>query len=98
MGRAFAPQRRSHHHRPVILFKELSIGLPIADLRLPISALQSTLDSTSRYCCFILFRVGIRQHAGFKLVEFPNLQIGQVTHDSDITDYLCAFAQQRMDQ
>ena len=25
MGRAFAPQRRSHHHRPVILFKELSI-------------------------------------------------------------------------
>ena len=24
MGRAFAPQRRSHHHRPVILFKELS--------------------------------------------------------------------------
>ena len=24
MGRAFAPQRRCHHHRPVILFKELS--------------------------------------------------------------------------
>jgi len=23
MGRAFAPQRRSHHHRPVISFKEL---------------------------------------------------------------------------
>ena len=26
MGRAHAPQRRSHHHRPVILFKELSTG------------------------------------------------------------------------
>jgi hypothetical protein len=24
MGRAYAPQRRSHHHRPVISFKELS--------------------------------------------------------------------------
>src|SRR4030095_3721878 len=24
MGRAYAPQRRSHHHRPVISFKDLS--------------------------------------------------------------------------
>jgi len=36
MGRAFAPQRRSHHHRPVILFKELSPRLPNADCQLPI--------------------------------------------------------------
>jgi hypothetical protein len=34
MGRASAPQRRSHHHRPVILFKEL---LHIADFQLPIA-------------------------------------------------------------
>ena len=26
MGRAFAPQRRSHHHRPVISFKDPSIS------------------------------------------------------------------------
>ena len=96
MGRAFAPQRRSHHHRPVILFKELSIGLPIADLRLPSSALQSTLDSQSRDSRLVFFRVGIRQHAGLKLVELPNFQISQVTHHRNVADHFRALPQQRM--
>ena len=85
MGRAYAPQRRSNHHRPVISFKEL-LSLVLCSLYfvfgLAFHKEQSTkykaLNTKSRDRSFVFFRVWIGEHAGFELVELPNFQIGQV--------------------
>src|SRR4030095_3508072 len=87
MGRAHAPQRRSHLHRPVISFKDLFVFCSVSFvLWLTLHKVQSTkykaLNTKPRNRSFVFFRVWIGEHASFELVELPNFQIGQVTHDS----------------
>ena len=83
MGRASAPQRRSHLHRPVISFKDLFVPRFLYSvLCFAFHKVQSNkyeaLNSKSRNCSLVFFRVWIGEHASFELVELPNFQIGQV--------------------
>src|SRR5215204_7610924 len=111
MGRALAPQRRSHHHRPVISFKDPFIRhLPFVwhvwiqttneKRKITNGKCESALksNSKSRNRSLVFFRVWIGEHASFELVELPNFQIGQVAHHCDISDYFRTLAQQRVDQ
>jgi hypothetical protein len=90
MGRAHAPQRRSHHHRPVISFKDLSTREEIlmrsnegdcSGCFLRLITYYSSLDSDPQpgYRGFVIFRVWIREQARFELLQLPNLEIRQIT-------------------
>ena len=48
MGRAHAPQRRSHHHRPVISFKDLlrALFFVLCTLNLPSQSTKYQIQST----------------------------------------------------
>src|SRR6266536_414897 len=56
------------------------------------------LDSQSRNCRFVFFRIGIREQSLLKLIEFPNFEVGQVTQDRNIANDAGTPAQQRMNQ
>src|SRR5690242_2634115 len=88
MGRAHAPQRRSHHHRPVISFKDPSWK----------SVLICGSNTQSCNCSLVLFRIRIGKKSSFKLVELPNFQVRQVSKDRDVANNLSALSQQRMNQ
>src|SRR5262249_27493112 len=98
-------QRRSHHHRPVISFKELlrfvlwsSCFVLCSGLHKVQSTKYKALNTKSRDRSFVFFRVRIGEHASLELVELPNFQIGQVTQNRHISQNFRTFAQQRMNQ
>src|SRR5204863_10129822 len=105
MGRAYAPQRRSNHHRPVISFKDLtSFALCCVSfvLCLALHKAQSTkckaLNTKPGNRRSVLFCIRIGEHARPKLIELPNFEIRQIPKHRDVANNFGALAKQRVNQ